>query len=252
MNAWNDSDDPFEWDGNTWGDSEKELEDSISGMTARFLLLNNVQDYQRYTTPAEMVTAIVKLNCTGKMLPYWQEIKSLWDEYFKFKVQIKQNEINPEMDDFTREMEISFGCSDMMKKTEKVWAELLVCDKPEGKEISEKAPDYEKSIGQKVLQAEQEIASKTVLKADYPQFEKELSVLLENNIVRETETGYSWLKSKNALAFYFKDLKPTRKREWAIIERAFSVEGLRNDSRTAYKKKPRDYEKILSLVHREV
>lgn len=196
MNAWNDSDDPFEWDGNTWGDSEKELEDSISGMTVRFFLLNNVQDYKRYTTPAEMVTAIVKLTGKTEMESYRQEIESLWDEYFKFKVQIKQNEINPEMDDFTREMEISFGCSDMMKKTEKVWAKLLVCEKPEGKENAPDCPDYiQKLVDKGLIQRDGKTAIKGLEKiADFMARELSMDVtrdLLYKQFIKKDGNPYS-------------------------------------------------------------
>jgi hypothetical protein len=90
--------------------------------------------------------------------------------------------------------------------------------------------------------------NKTVLKADYPQFETDLPILLSNQWLIETETGYKWLKTKNALAYYFKNMKPTRERDWGVIERAFSVDGLKNSSRSEYDKLPRDYEKLIKLL----
>lgn len=94
--------------------------------------------------------------------------------------------------------------------------------------------------------------NKTTLKADYPRFSKDLPVLLEKAFIQETETGYKWLKKKNALAFYFKNMNPTRERDWRIIERAFSERDLKNSSKTEYEKLPRDYEELLKILPYEV
>jgi hypothetical protein len=56
------------------------------------------------------------------------------------------------------------------------------------------------------------------------------------------------LKKKNALAFYFKNMNPTRERDWGIIERAFSERDLKNSSKSEYDKLPRDYEELISFL----
>ena len=61
---------------------------------------------------------------------------------------------------------------------------------------------------------------------EYPQFEQDLPILIENKIISEIENGLKWELSKTSLAEYFDWVK--NKTDWKSVEKLFCEKDLKN------------------------
>jgi hypothetical protein len=87
---------------------------------------------------------------------------------------------------------------------------------------------------------------------EYPQFAKDIPILISNTYMAKTDTGYIWLKSKQSLAEYFAGLpRKTKKMSWKPIHNLFDTKDLNNaksSNGNVFKNTSKDYIELQKIL----
>lgn len=87
----------------------------------------------------------------------------------------------------------------------------------------------------------------------YPEFANHKKILIEYQVMEETESGFNWLYKKVSLAEYFENMDTSNSPDWKIIEPCFSWNGkpcknLAQSYQNVSPKGSKDYNKIKMFI----